>query len=300
VFGASAAPANAAAAIETMPLSRLQVVITTGGTYNPADTVTTDDEGTDGNPALRFNGTTTGVRTLNPPARNAFDAGHVDTYDLRLFGSPSELTMLRIGIAGTDSWCVKKVELRFNGRSAFVRDAVPGGSSCVSLRGGSYLEYSSADLRNNPAWTAYGTPPALPSSMSASSLRTLVRDVTGSAMLAQPSLRWDPAVPFSVVRTSTSTVHVSFGLLEVDPTGIDGINIVRPSYIIGLYVGADGKLHATLRSWNVSNVTIQPVVTQLDAALSRMTARTAPHDPLRFAVDTSTNINWSYTPVLAP
>ena len=281
---AGAGSASAASAIETMPLWRLQVVLTTGS------------DGTAGNPAIRFNSTTSGVRTLNPEATSAFAAGRVDSYDLRLFGTPSELTMLRLGIAGTDSWCVAKVELRFNGRTAFVDD--PAGS-CVSLQGGSYLEYSYADLRSNAAWRNYGTPPPLPSSMSATDLRPLVRDVTGSAMLADSSLRWDPSVPSSVVRSSLTSVTVSLGLLVVDPGGVEPINTVRPSYVIGLYVGSDGRLHATLRSWNVENIVMRPVVTQLDTALSRMTARPAPHDPLRAAVDASTNINWTYTPLLA-
>ena len=56
---------------------------------------------------LRFNGTTTGVRTLNPRANSVFDRSQVAQYDLRLFDSPSQVTMLRIGIGGTDGWCIK-------------------------------------------------------------------------------------------------------------------------------------------------------------------------------------------------
>ena len=286
MFVAGAGSASAAAAIETMPLWRVQVVITTGA------------DGTDGNPALRFNGTTSGVRTLNPPARTAFDAGHVDSYDLRLFGSPSEMTMLRVGIAGSDSWCVKKIELRFNGRTAFVGGPTDG--TCAPVGAGSYLEYSSADLRNNTFWKNYGTPPALPSQMSALDLRALVRDVTGSAMLARPGVHWDASVPLTVVRTSNTTIHVTFGLRISDPDGVEPPNTMRPSYVLRLYVGSDGRLHASLLSWSFPDGTIQPVVTQLDTALSRMTARPAPHDPLRFGVDALTNIAWSYTPVLAP
>jgi hypothetical protein len=282
---AAAGPVYAAGPIETMPLWRLQVRITTG---------TTATAGTNGFPALRLNATTTGVRTLNPQSSSAFDAGHVDTYDLRLLASPSQITMLRLGIAGSDDWCVKRVELLFNGRVAFARDAVPGGA-CASIKGGTYLEYSSADLRSNPAWTRYGAPPALPSRMSATHLRALVSDVTGSQILASTGISWNRAVPVTVTRKAFDIIKVSFGILESrGPFKFP----VKISYNLRIFVGTDGRLHAIWPLSCCDHGLQVAVMGQLDAALSRMTARPAPHDPLRFGIDADTNIAWRYVPVV--
>jgi len=255
----------------------------------------TSSAGTNGNPAFRFNPTTTGVRALNPPSASAFDAGHVDTYDLRLFNTPSQITMLRIGIAGSDDWCVKKIELLFNGRVAFAQDAVPGGA-CAAINAGTYLEYSSSTLRNNPSWAGYGTPPALPSGMTAATLRAVATSVTGSAMLSSPGVRWDPAKPLTVVRKSSTTLGVSFGVVIYDPSGIESPFTATITYDVRLSVGSDGNLHATKTNasccyhYSMSDA----VVAHLDTSLSRMTARPAPHNPLRFAIDAFTNITWSY------
>jgi len=297
----SAVPANAAAPIETMPLWHLQVRITTGNTAAA---------GTDGTPALRFNSTTSGVRTLNPPSKSAFDAGHVDSYDLRLFGSPSEITMLRIGIAGNDDWCVKRVELWFNGRVAFAQDAVPGGA-CASIKAGTYLQYSSAELRANPAWTGYGTPPPLPTRMTVTDLRALVTSVSGSAMLSSAGVYWDPAVALTVTRKTPTSIGVSFGIRIVDPSGIESSFTAKVTYDAQLFVGTDGKLH--VRKTNaLCGIIVTPngcyqydmsnaVIAQLDTALSRMTATSPPpHYPLRFGVDAYATITWSRPPVIGP
>ena len=174
-----ASPASATSAIETMPLWRLQVRVTTGDT---------DTAGTNGNPAFRFNSTLAGVRTLNPPSITAFDRGRVDTYDLRLLDSPSQITMLRVGIAGNDDWCVKRVELLFNGRVAFAEELKPatwwrlrhdqGGALTLSF----LLRYSAQQrclerVRQSasaPQRHQHGT--AL----------TIATSVTGSAMLSSP------------------------------------------------------------------------------------------------------------------
>jgi hypothetical protein len=285
---AGAAPARAATPIETMPLWHLQARITTG---------TVAGAGTVGTPALRFNTSTTGVRCLNPAAAGSFSAGKVTTYDLRLFRDPSEITMLRLGVTGTDAWCVQKVELLLNNRLAF--SAMPGGS-CVSIAGGTYLEYSQAAIRSNPAWQSYGSIPSLPSSLSALELRNLVSSVSGSAIAADPTYRWDLGrAPLLITRTTSSTFTVSVGIDDVDPSSIDRPNPFVMSYAVRLFTGTDGLLHAQQMSASCTcnNSLSQPVVAQLDTALSRMTARPSPHYPLRFGMDAYTNISWSYVPV---
>jgi hypothetical protein len=284
-------PANAQPIDEAMPLWRLQVRITTGSSAGA---------GTRVHPSLRFNNSASGTRALNPRSPTAFDANSVTTYDLRLFGSPSEITMLRVGIAGNDPWCVKKIELLFNGRLAFSRTA-PGGG-CDTIKAGAPLEYSSAVLRSSGSWTTYGAPPPLPTRMSASDLHALVTGVTGSAMLSATgrTVTWDRAVPLTVVRKTSRSVSVSFGIHVLDPSGVDAPEEARITYDIQLSVGTDGKLHAAKSNpsccfhFEMSNA----VVAQLDMALSRMTARPAPHDPLRFGVDAGTNITWRFTPVV--
>jgi hypothetical protein len=206
--------------------------------------------------------------------------------------------MLRVGVAGTDDWCVNNVQLYFNGRLAFDQNPPPGGACAGS---GNYVEFSSSALRNNYAWVNYGTPPALPSKLSAAELRALVQDVTGSAMLAAPGMVWNPAVPLNLVKKTASSIRVSFGIRQFDPAGIETPFTVTISYDLQLFTGTDGKLHATKANpsccyhYTMSDA----VVSQLDTALSLMTARPAPHDPLRFGVDAFTNFAWSYTPVLA-
>jgi hypothetical protein len=207
-----AAPAEAATTIETMSLWRLQVRITTGSNVN---------EGTDGHPAIRFNSSSTGVRTLNPQSKAAFDRGHIDKYDLRLLDSAKQIQMLRIGIA-SDRWCIAKLELLLNNRVAFAdtpRDSpfTLRDESCVEP--GTNLEYSSFQLRHNSEWLEYGTPPSLPHGLGATNLRRLVSSVTGSAMLATPEYQWNRSVPVSITRRTSYTFRVTFGILVLDPNG---------------------------------------------------------------------------------
>lgn len=74
------------------------------------------------------------------------------------------------------------------------------------------------------------------------------------------------------------------------------------SYEVLLSAGTDGKLHASQRS--VSNGSfpelVDPVIAHLDTALSRLTTRPAPHDPLQFGVDFNSNISWYWRTVTAP
>jgi hypothetical protein len=285
---AGAGSSSAAVSIENMPLWRIQVRVTTGSA------------GTDGHPAFRFNPSATGVRTLNPPSHTAFDANRVDTFDVRLFKSPSEITMLRVGLAGSDDWCVKKVELIFNGRLAFSRDAVPGGA-CATIRGGTYLEFSRTDLRTNPAWVNYGTPPSLPLRMTAATLRAHVTSVTGSTMLSAPGVHWNPAVAVQVVKKTNHSFKVTVGLTIVDPSGIESSFNEKITYDVVLVTGTDGRMHATKANASCCYHygTSDAVVAQLDAALSRLTVRpTTSNNPLRFGVDAQTNINWSWVPVI--
>jgi hypothetical protein len=279
-----AAPAKAATTIETMPLWRLQVRITTA---------TNLGDGTDGHPAIRFNPSSTGVRTLNPQSTAAFDRGHVDTYDLRLLDSAKQITMLRLGIA-SDRWCIKKVELLFNNRIAFADE--PGQRGCVQP--GTNLDYNSSQLRHNSKWLNYGTPPALPHGLSATNLRALVSSVTGSAMLATPDYWWNRAVPVSITRTNSSTLRVSFGILVFD--GVVDTREETVTYDVRLFRGSDGRLHAKTASPAGPNdgTMVDAVVAQLNKSLSRMTARPQPPNPLRFGIDAFTNITWSYTPVI--
>lgn len=283
-------PANAAGLIETMPLWRAQVRITTGSTATA---------GTNGIPAVRLNGSSSGVRWLNPPSPTAFDAGRIDTYDLRLLATPSEITMLRIGVAGNDDWCIKKVELLLNGRLAFAHNPVPG-NGCASITGGTYVEYSSAALRSNPAWSNYGAPPSLPTGLSAPSLTAIATGVTGSAMRSDTNVGWDMTRPLTVARKTPSSVTVAFGIWIHDPSGIETSFRVRLTYDVQLFVGVDGRLHAfkTNASCCYHYGMSDAVVDHLNTALSRTTDVPVPHAPLRFDVDALSNITWRYAPVV--
>jgi hypothetical protein len=119
-------------------------------------------------------------------------------------------------------------------------------------------------------------------------------------MLATPNVVWDPTVPLSLAKKTSSSVKVSFGVTVYDPSGIDSPFSATIGYDLQLFTGTDGKLHATKANASCCyHFTMSDaVVSQLDTALSRMTARPAPHDPLRFGVDAFTNIAWSFTPVL--
>jgi hypothetical protein len=289
-IGTSVSPASAAAPIETMSVWRLQVRVTTGDTANA---------GTNGVPAVRLNSSSDGVRVLNPPNSTAFDRGHVDTYDLRLLAAPSSITMLRLGIAGGDDWCVRRVALIINGRAAFDRDAVPGGA-CATIGPGTYVEFSSTDLRTNPAWANYGTPPPLPTGLSAAALRAYVISATGSAMRATPGVVWDPANPMTLTTGPAKSIAVSYRIRIYDPAGIESPFTARITYNLRFFVGADGRLHVVKENasccyhYGMSDA----VAAQLDTALSRMTARPLPYDPLRFGIDPLTNITWSFVPVI--
>lgn len=284
------APAEAAGGIESMPLWRVQVRVITGDT---------ESAGTTGKPAFRFNGTSTGVRTLNPPSTTAFGKSQESTHDLRHFDTPSQMTMLRIGIAGTDEWCIRKTELILNNRVAFSQEAVPGSpKECKPIRGGTYLEYSYSQMRNNPSWRDFGSPPALPSGMSAATMHQMVTSVTGSAMLSSPLgivVTWDPARPLRIVRRTTTTVAVSYGVI-VYATGESPEKAVI-SYDLRLYVGGDGNLHAfkTNASCCHHYSMTDNALAQVNTALSRMSARPAPHAPLRFTIDSFANVSWTYT-----
>jgi hypothetical protein len=286
-LAATAGPASAAGAVETMPLWRLQVRLVTGDTAAA---------GTTGTPALRFNGSSTGVRSLNATG-NPWGASHNTVYDLRLFDSPSQMTMLRIGVTGTDDWCIKRTELLFNGRVAFAQDAVPGsGGACVSIRGGTYLEYSYAAMRSNPAWISYGTPPAYPRSLPATSLRQIVAGVTGSAMLStgdNPTVRWDVERPLVITRKTSTSINISYGIRFSTP--VEPTNTAIITYDVRLFRGTDDRLHAAKANpsccyhYTMSDA----VVAQLDTALSRMSVRPGAAIPLRFTIDSLTTISWS-------
>jgi hypothetical protein len=274
-------PASASAPIETMPLWRVQV------------RVATSLYGTDGHPAIRFNSSSTGVRTLNPPATSAFDAGTDETHDVKLFGTPSEITMLRIGI-DTGQWCLKKVDLVLNGRVAFSYDSAqhPGDVwplGCYLVKPGKYLEFSSADLRGSAQWQSYAVPP-LPTALPGSQLRATVSDVTGSTLLGLPPAVWNSAVPLTVADVDTKTVRYSYG---VSPDPVEFYS-ETPVFLVRYFIGGDGRLHAKLVSATACSSTCDlagPVITQLNTALNRMTAFPTPH-PLTFSVDSGANLTW--------
>jgi hypothetical protein len=119
-------------------------------------------------------------------------------------------------------------------------------------------------------------------------------------MLSASNVRWDAAAPLTLVRRDSATVRVSFGVWIFDPSGIDSSFTARITYDARLFVGADGRLHTSKANpsccyhYGMSDA----VITQLDQALSRMTTRAAPHDPLRFGVDAATNVTWSFVPVV--
>jgi hypothetical protein len=134
--------------------------------------------------------------------------------------------------------------------------------------------------------------------MNASELRALVRDITGSAMGSSSSVRWNPTVPLTLVRTAPNTFNISYGVTEfLDP--VESPQDLIPSYDVQLLVGTDGKLHAAKSHASISDITpfSDTVVAQLDTALSRMTTVPAPHLPMHFSLSASTNITWGYGPV---
>jgi hypothetical protein len=292
--GIVALPAGAATTFETMPIWRLQVRITTGNSYFGTP-------GTNGIPAVRLNSTSDGVRVLNPPDSTSFDRGHVDTYDLRLLDTPSAITMLRVGIAGNDDWCIKDVSLIINNRLAFAGDAVPDSEGCKTIGPGTYVEFSSTDLRTNSAWVNYGTPPALPTRLAAVDLLAMVRSATGSAMTATPGVYWDSANPLKLATKTSRSIKVAYGIQVFDPAGIESPFKATITYDVRFFVAADGQLHALKENASCCyhGTMSDAVVTQLDKALSRMTAMPLPHLPLTFAVDAVTNISWSYALVVA-
>jgi hypothetical protein len=107
------------------------------------------------------------------------------------------------------------------------------------------------------------------------------------------------SVPLTVAPTTSSIFRVGHGIVVVDPSGIELPCKARITYDVRLFVDADGKLHATKLNASccyhgqMSNF----LVAQLDTALTRMTA-SPPASPLRFGIDSSTNLTWSYTPVI--
>ena len=286
---AGAPPSGAAGPIESMPLWRLQARITTCAATEAAH------PGTTGTPALRFNGTSTGVRWVKPPSSTALAPGAVTTFDLGQFRRPSDITMLRLGVTGSNDWCVKRLELFFNNRKAF--SASPS-TATRTIKAGKVITYSSTALRGNWYWRHYGTPPALPSSMSAAHLRSLVTSATGSALATDPRHQWNLArAPLTITRNSSHSFTVSMGLKEVDPTGIDPPNAFILRYSVLLYAGTDGLLHARLLSGDGHGLSPK-VIAQLDTALRRMTVRPLPHDPLRFGITAFNTIAWQYVPVI--
>jgi hypothetical protein len=277
-------PAIAGEPIETMPLWRLRVRITS-------------DTGTNRKPVMRFNRTAAGVRAMNPRSRGTF--GPVpDKYDLRLLDSPSRITMLRLGIAGSKDRCVRRIELFFNGKRAF--DATVPASTC-EIRGGKNIEFSSTELRRNRAWTGYTLPP-LPTELRAGDLERMVTGVTGSAMSSVRGISWDLAVPLTIVRTTSSMFRVSFGILIKVPPEPE--NSATLSYQVRLFVGREGRLRAT-KVGEPCCADYEPmydaVVGQLDTALNRLTVRpVGEQDPLTFGIDALTNIDWRWEPVIEP
>jgi hypothetical protein len=293
---ASAGPAGAAGPIERMPLWRLQVRITAIGA--PAE-----------DPVLRFNRNTTGVRTMKPRSISAYIPARAQKYDLRLFDSPSRITMLRLGIPGSEPWCVKKVELFFNGRLAFddlVTNADTTDDHECRIKGGTYIEYTSVRLRSDDKWTSYGSPPPLPTRLRAEDLWSIVTGVTGSTLESFPFIYWDIAVPLDIVRLTASTFRVSFGI-NVSPPG-DNVQ-AKVSFRVRLFVGPEGRLRATNLGVPLCTPACQGreeplmdrVVAHLNTALNRLTIRpVGEQDPLSFGMDALTNIAWRWGPVVKP
>jgi hypothetical protein len=288
---ATAVRAAAVDPIETMPLWRVQVRITTG---------TVPDAATKGHPAIRFNPTTTGVRTLNPQSPTAFSRGREVTHDVRLFNDASQITMLRLGIAGADNWCVQKVQLVLNDRIAF--SWVVSGGTCARIeQGARNLDFSFADLRNNPAWKAYGQPPALPRRMSLADLRARIASVTGSAILTMPRVSWDLLTPVRVFRKTSTTVGVTYALMARDRFPFTARK-VPITFDVRFSVGFfDGKLHSEMRNpvpTDYAGRASGPAVADLNTALTRMTTVPLPHPPLSFGVDAGANLSWRFVPVV--
>lgn len=212
------------------------------------------------------------------------------------------MTMLRVGVSGSDPWCIRRTELLLNGRVAFGQDAVPNADGtqstrCRSITGGTLLSYSSAALRSNPAWTSY-LRPTQPTSMSAAMFAQMVTAMTGSAMLSNTpglAVSWNTAVPFTTVRRSSTTLGVSFGITFTDLSGVEPPNTALISYDVRLSVGSDGRLHAAKANPSCCYhfAMSDAAVAQIDTALSRMSARPLAPIALRFAVDSAKNINWS-------
>lgn len=276
-------PSHAVGVIENMPLWRLQIRVVTSSVGG--------DPGTTGTPALRLNSSSAGVWWLNPDKPSRFTRGDSTTYDLGLLKTPSQITMLRLGVTGSDKWCVRLIELRLNGRVAFSK--APPTGTCI--RGGRYYEYSSTAIRNDPRWRTYGTPPARPTTMSAAHLRTLIEHTIGSRM--PKAHYWGTKRPNITITRLSSTLFRVGVRLNIDD-GADK-NWANPLFWVRLYRGADGLLHARAAASQDNRIS-GPVVVQLDAALSRMSQRSPIwlHIPVtRFWMTTTTAIGWSYEPV---
>lgn len=304
MVGAAAAPASAAGPIERMPLWRLQVVITTVGNSDDGDGAG------DGTPMLRLNRTATGVRVLNPRASKAFEpipglGARVDRYDLRLLDSPSRITMLRLGIAGDGGWCVRKIELLFNGKPAF-RDRID--KDRCRITPAKPLEYTSAQLRSNALWAGF-SPPPLPRRLDRVDLEEIVTGVTGSTLRSLSGTDWDRAVPLTIARLTSKTFRVRFGIwVALDDSAGDSFR-VRVSHVVRLFAGPEGRLRATGIGASCSpacnnhqEVALSDaVVAQLNTALNRLTVRPAGEtDPLSFGMDALKNIAWRWVPVIRP
>ncbi len=116
---------------------------------------------------------------------------------------------------------------------------MPGGA-CATIKAGSYIEFSSAALRSNPACVGYGTPPQLPSGISHGLVSVMSTSVTGSAMLSSPLVDWDRSAPLTGTRRSSTALAIAFGVITYDAAGLETPAKVTVTHDVQLYRRAEG------------------------------------------------------------
>jgi hypothetical protein len=100
-------------------------------------------------------------------ARDDFERGHTDSYDLNLGGVSelSDITHVYVSKTGDDAWCVRSLGLKVNNVQVFSKSfsALPGGCLWVDDDDGHSLQFAVpfAELRASSEWQGYNHTQAL-------------------------------------------------------------------------------------------------------------------------------------------
>jgi hypothetical protein len=142
---------------------RAEVILETA---NVANADTEDSVHVSLNPG-NYNVVPHGNSTWLDYARDDFERGHTDSYDLNInsVSELSDITHIYVSKTGDDAWCVRSLALKVNNLQVFSKSfaGLPGGCLWVDDDDGHSLQFAVpfGELRASPEWQGYNHTQAL-------------------------------------------------------------------------------------------------------------------------------------------